>query len=103
MTFRIKPDLYERLQWANTIRPDLSMAEIVRMAVRVYERRVCYGEDPGAGDVVLNVEMVLPCTPIVARTALAWFLDEQQRKIESRKTKPLDLEQCETYIVEEVR
>jgi hypothetical protein len=100
MTLRIKQDLYEQLRWALSIRPDLSLSSIVRTAIRVCNRRLVHVDDPGSGDVVLNIETDEPVQPSYVRSAIAWYLSEQRRKIDARKVAPLDLEPCTTYTVQ---
>jgi hypothetical protein len=102
MTLRINAELYEQLKWAVGLRPDLSMADVVRLAIK----RNAYFDVPtdlcNPGDVVLNIQGV-DVESYAIRRQLAAYLAEQREKVESRQTVPLDLEPCASYTVEPVQ
>jgi len=101
MTLRITQELYDQLKWAVSIRPDLSMSDVVRIAIK----RNAYFDAPTAicqpGDVVLNIQGI-DGESYAIRRQLAAYLTIQREKIEARRSPPLDLEPCKNYIVEDV-
>jgi hypothetical protein len=103
MTLRITQELYERLQWALSIRPDLTLSDVCRLAMNY---RVLTGQEVTAaesGPVVLNIDFrgaAEGLTPQQIRVILAGYLTSQREKIEARRPAPLDLEPCQNYIVD---
>ena len=106
MTLRITQGLYERLQWAISVRPDLSMSDVIRMAMnsRVLTGVAMTGDD--AGQIVLNVDfrgLNDGLEPAEIRRIIAGYLSMQKAKIESRRHVPLDLDPCANYTVENIQ
>ena len=107
MKFRVSQDLYEQLQWAVAIRPDLSISDVCRMAndYRDFYWHEWKLTDPltQSGDVVLTVDF-RDRPPLGAtqdlRIRIASYLRDQRAKIEARQVKPLEFVPCTNYIVE---
>ena len=106
MTLRINAELYEQLKWAVGLRPDLSMADVVRLAMNWhnYSGRIITGTGPG--EIVLNIDFrgMADClTHQQIRDVIGGYLAEQMEKVESRQPVPLDLEPCASYTVGSVQ
>jgi hypothetical protein len=105
MTLRITQELYERLQWAISIRPELTMTQVIDMAIKhhckVGTTEMPRDDETKPGDVVICYDRERACADYI-RKVTTWYLREQKAKIDARQVKPLDLEPCEHDRVEQV-